>query len=418
MQSTTISHNTALSFSSLPFKISSGLLPKSPDESSPPPSWYQSRKKDTKQNKSTELHILQEIREELANIIDFSHKRSTQYHEQNLLSSISKNDETLIEELKNKIDGSNEKKSLFGTFQPSSERGELDSLTSSSSSSSSSSISSRFCESVTTEDTNSSSDAVSSELSEPQRIIETISSWKPGTVKCVQLSNDVEVEVDGKRQSNCTETRRLLMENEWKREDAMLVNMNMSLPSVAASQKEGSEASEVSTSNREHENDCEGRTEHSQAGAEANNPTAFRQKVRKMHRELARHQVKDAKSYFKIFGLWVRKAWLTDEDEKRVWDEAERKLKIGVSEQGIVVNERKKDTLEELKGELEKAEAEAEAGGGRGEGEGEGEGEGGRGGEKKIGKEEIEELKMKILRKEKKIEKSRQFEGYCFFLAN
>ncbi|KAH7824909.1 uncharacterized protein MONOS_15112 [Monocercomonoides exilis] len=135
----------------------------------------------------------------------------------------------------------------------------------------------------------------------------------------------------------------------------------------------------------------------------------FKLSFKTIQRKCVKQQIAEAKKFLKRFGIWVRKEGIKDEEEAKLWEEAEDKMaRKTVESKG----KGRKATLEELEDKLKQAELqmqtrggwrEGEGGeGGRGEGEGEGER---REGEREGGAEErIEMLKEKIERKRSKME--------------
>eukprot|EP00770_Monocercomonoides_exilis_P001247 MONOS_1239.1-p1 / transcript=MONOS_1239.1 / gene=MONOS_1239 / organism=Monocercomonoides_exilis_PA203 / gene_product=unspecified product / transcript_product=unspecified product / location=Mono_scaffold00021:79315-81328(-) / protein_length=656 / sequence_SO=supercontig / SO=protein_coding / is_pseudo=false len=106
-------------------------------------------------------------------------------------------------------------------------------------------------------------------------------------------------------------------------------------------------------------------------------------KIMKRRRTVVKNQIREAKQHWKLFGEWVRKPWIKDNDERLMWDEAEAKLCS--RDEGEVKEGNEKDaratTLEELKDLLKNEEVLNLTG------------------------EQLEALKMKIQQYEKKREK-------------
>eukprot|EP00770_Monocercomonoides_exilis_P007002 MONOS_6966.1-p1 / transcript=MONOS_6966.1 / gene=MONOS_6966 / organism=Monocercomonoides_exilis_PA203 / gene_product=unspecified product / transcript_product=unspecified product / location=Mono_scaffold00229:33255-34526(-) / protein_length=424 / sequence_SO=supercontig / SO=protein_coding / is_pseudo=false len=85
-------------------------------------------------------------------------------------------------------------------------------------------------------------------------------------------------------------------------------------------------------------------------------------KNRKRKRRI-REELKEAKWHWKVFGEWVRKDWIEDEEEKQMWDEEEKKL--GVKEGNQLIEQEGESglflgTIEELRNEVEEAERRGE----------------------------------------------------------
>ncbi|KAH7817227.1 uncharacterized protein MONOS_13506 [Monocercomonoides exilis] len=70
----------------------------------------------------------------------------------------------------------------------------------------------------------------------------------------------------------------------------------------------------------------------------------------KKRKEAIRSQINEAKKHLKMFGEWVRKSWIVDEEEKSMWDEAESKIneKMQLEIEDL-------ETIEELKNKLKDA---------------------------------------------------------------
>ncbi|KAH7817291.1 uncharacterized protein MONOS_7626 [Monocercomonoides exilis] len=76
---------------------------------------------------------------------------------------------------------------------------------------------------------------------------------------------------------------------------------------------------------------------------------------KKKRRTLTKMQIKAAKDHQRLFGEWVKKSWMIDEEEEKMWEEAEKKIvvkeNVEAQEEGIEIQQ-SNHTIEELKGML------------------------------------------------------------------
>ncbi|KAH7815687.1 uncharacterized protein MONOS_127 [Monocercomonoides exilis] len=125
-------------------------------------------------------------------------------------------------------------------------------------------------------------------------IVDGIIRWKPQPTEKRQQCNDVDVEIDGKMQSIISIVQKEAMISRWTEQDKALLE-HQDLSSASALFKDINEHSATSS------------------------------KMGKLRRETIKQQIKEAKRHEKLFGEWVRKDWIKDNEEAGMWDEAEEK---------------------------------------------------------------------------------------------
>ncbi|KAH7823130.1 uncharacterized protein MONOS_11121 [Monocercomonoides exilis] len=151
--------------------------------------------------------------------------------------------------------------------------------------------------------------------------------WNRAGKKLAGLSSDFDFEIDGVKESNSAVGAQMLMTSQWKMQDEM---------------EKRREKEEADTGEEEVEEDVE----EGRRGAEGDNYIDKRndsniyetedktseKKTRKQRqferrRRMIRHQIKEAKEFHRIFGIWVRKEKMLDKEEEEVWRRTEEKLK-------------------------------------------------------------------------------------------
>ncbi|KAH7829864.1 uncharacterized protein MONOS_1438 [Monocercomonoides exilis] len=124
------------------------------------------------------------------------------------------------------------------------------------------------------------------------------SKWTPFATKEMRFFNDVELVVDGHVESAFAAKEKEKMLRKWEKDDVALLNSN----EVLKEPESGERGCSIDEEKAEE--------------------SAF--KSRRM--AVIARQIKEAKQYQKRYGIWCRKGWISDEEEGKMWDEAERKL--------------------------------------------------------------------------------------------
>ncbi|KAH7820559.1 uncharacterized protein MONOS_13319 [Monocercomonoides exilis] len=81
------------------------------------------------------------------------------------------------------------------------------------------------------------------------------------------------------------------------------------------------------------------------------------EKEKKKRLQVAKREIAAAKEFKQVFGVWVRKGWIVDEDEKALWDRAEQKARAKEEREQNELKRGRSDreTVEELKERLKAA---------------------------------------------------------------
>ncbi|KAH7826076.1 uncharacterized protein MONOS_11099 [Monocercomonoides exilis] len=188
------------------------------------------------------------------------------------------------------------------------------------------------------------------------------------TVKPIQaqLVPGIEVEINGERVSSAAQMSRDECIRKWQAEDEeyALAAPNSAMVRTMKSQK--GELQDSIKKNKMQQNLDNNLTTFSQ-DAETNeqNSSIYDPsskeigKLTKKRRDIVRQQIKEAYAHKKLFGEWIKKDWIVDENETKMWEEAEQKAEqkdwefeeedIYVLKDGKIAS---KLTLEELKSML------------------------------------------------------------------
>ncbi|KAH7817208.1 uncharacterized protein MONOS_3471 [Monocercomonoides exilis] len=194
-----------------------------------------------------------------------------------------------------------------------------------------------FCDSdrysLSTSSLNSFSDA-------DVEIIDNFDHWHPTVTAESQLAHDDDFVWKNTKVSGITEFRRGVLTHRWRTADEMRLS-------------EGDRPSSklVSTSKSAFNEDSCYEEQDLSSQSLLDLEKAKKRRIKEIRRE-----IKQATDHFKVFGEWIRKEWVTDEEEKRMWDEAEAKvMKKAYSFEG---GEKEKGgmTLEEVRNRLNEAE--------------------------------------------------------------
>ncbi|KAH7831716.1 uncharacterized protein MONOS_535 [Monocercomonoides exilis] len=195
----------------------------------------------------------------------------------------------------------------------------------------------------------------SSSVSDKDVLIDSISRWKPRMTNIRAYKKDMEFEVDGWKKSGIVIAAREAMLTDWAQTDRCMA-VEASDGGVAQAMKQASEESRSI---------CRGSKEGVDMPAEVANDNykqtfevaediQLQQKMTEKRKEIVKAQIRDAKHFFKIFGVWVRKEWIVNKEESEMWEEAEKKLMLKEDKFGIdsYDGNHSKETLEELKERL------------------------------------------------------------------
>eukprot|EP00770_Monocercomonoides_exilis_P006320 MONOS_6288.1-p1 / transcript=MONOS_6288.1 / gene=MONOS_6288 / organism=Monocercomonoides_exilis_PA203 / gene_product=unspecified product / transcript_product=unspecified product / location=Mono_scaffold00196:14014-15504(-) / protein_length=497 / sequence_SO=supercontig / SO=protein_coding / is_pseudo=false len=169
------------------------------------------------------------------------------------------------------------------------------------------------------------------------------------------LSSAVDVDFDeGNRKSSMTAyAQRLFMLKRWRKMDMTIQKELMNFGSDRLASQMNQQTSEVEDEelNETCKTDC-----HKNEDFENDYNNAkdiFEKKLNKKQRYVIEFQIHEAKQYYKMFGEWIEKDWITNEIERKMWERAkvecmshsESKDKIDQNEN----SEQLESTLEEMK---------------------------------------------------------------------
>eukprot|EP00770_Monocercomonoides_exilis_P003486 MONOS_3466.1-p1 / transcript=MONOS_3466.1 / gene=MONOS_3466 / organism=Monocercomonoides_exilis_PA203 / gene_product=unspecified product / transcript_product=unspecified product / location=Mono_scaffold00082:35965-40672(-) / protein_length=1395 / sequence_SO=supercontig / SO=protein_coding / is_pseudo=false len=165
---------------------------------------------------------------------------------------------------------------------------------------------------------------------------ENITRWQPQPRHKVALSRDVDFEVEGRHQSAILTSSKKHMIKQWEEQDAEFAQQTQEYSSLA----------EVNRTKQE-------------KGTRSD--FDIKEKIRKKKRSLIKRQIKDARMFMKVYGVWVRKEWISDQEEKEMWNEAEKKIHIKQEaiENEDILHGKEHETLEEMKNKLRDADINA-----------------------------------------------------------
>eukprot|EP00770_Monocercomonoides_exilis_P002813 MONOS_2795.1-p1 / transcript=MONOS_2795.1 / gene=MONOS_2795 / organism=Monocercomonoides_exilis_PA203 / gene_product=unspecified product / transcript_product=unspecified product / location=Mono_scaffold00060:37137-38939(-) / protein_length=601 / sequence_SO=supercontig / SO=protein_coding / is_pseudo=false len=169
-----------------------------------------------------------------------------------------------------------------------------------------------------------------------------------------------EIEANGERQSRLSEVLLQEMLGRWMKRDASLKRGTSTQPQNIT--RKGTSEGECTDSrgeqaNNETSSEChnEQREEFDSCGMEENQQSGRQLDKRRVN--AIRTEIKEAEQYRRIFGRWIRKPWIERDDERKMWDAAERKLGISSKDENDVSAEfEKEETLEELRNKLKEGE--------------------------------------------------------------
>ncbi|KAH7831442.1 uncharacterized protein MONOS_10526 [Monocercomonoides exilis] len=180
-----------------------------------------------------------------------------------------------------------------------------------------------------------------SDFSEAMLIEEIITKWKPFSSHQSEQFSDLDVEVDGKMTSSTAKAQREKMLHRWLISDAKVaVDTN-----CMAEMDEETSSSSVLLPDKHRDSEIV-KPVYEEKGIEKESECIFdcAQKQRKRRLDLIKQQIQEAKRHKKLFGEWVRKPWIIENDEKELWDSAEKK----VSSKECIDNESKAIILKDF----------------------------------------------------------------------
>eukprot|EP00770_Monocercomonoides_exilis_P008202 MONOS_8160.1-p1 / transcript=MONOS_8160.1 / gene=MONOS_8160 / organism=Monocercomonoides_exilis_PA203 / gene_product=unspecified product / transcript_product=unspecified product / location=Mono_scaffold00299:35615-37669(+) / protein_length=685 / sequence_SO=supercontig / SO=protein_coding / is_pseudo=false len=223
--------------------------------------------------------------------------------------------------------------------------------------------------------------------------IQMICDWEPTEKDRAKLAIDVEVERDGRRESDYSMRGQIAMAVKWRREDEEFLTK---LTQMQMMEEEHMNDNEEIDEGCDTINDIDYHAQVTQ-DIQSSDSALLKQRIR-----LTRDQLKEAKKFFRLYGKWVDKFSFFSAEEKMLWEAERRRLveKAEKKEEEWAHRKRKKATLEEMKEILRRLEGEGRREGGEEEEEA----------EDRTG--EIERLQEKIKKKERKLvesEKRKEF---------
>eukprot|EP00770_Monocercomonoides_exilis_P005711 MONOS_5683.1-p1 / transcript=MONOS_5683.1 / gene=MONOS_5683 / organism=Monocercomonoides_exilis_PA203 / gene_product=unspecified product / transcript_product=unspecified product / location=Mono_scaffold00168:70551-71947(-) / protein_length=400 / sequence_SO=supercontig / SO=protein_coding / is_pseudo=false len=228
-----------------------------------------------------------------------------------------------------------------------------------------------------------------SEASLNKKLAADLLGWQPQPTKKRNFCFDLDVEVNGTKQSSISEVKRILLLEKWKREDASYLSGIASTTSSAIVSTDDYQSQIQKEKEDSHINTIDIQNKHQ------NSPSIDpKLKLTKNRRAVVKQQIKEAKMFRKLFGEWVQKDWIVDESERRAWEIAEKANKRDrfqreesqlFSSKGDREEDREEveGTFEELRILLKEAEENKK-------------------------KEEIERLKMEVARKERELKREQE----------
>ncbi|KAH7824837.1 uncharacterized protein MONOS_6734 [Monocercomonoides exilis] len=177
----------------------------------------------------------------------------------------------------------------------------------------------------------------------------SITHWRPPMLVRQCVTFDGKLAVDGDIVTSANEYRKEQMIYHWRERDFELQI------------KKGGKYMQLSCAMEANRGETEKEGENkAPAGAPSGNigmNKEEREREKRKRRNAIKEEIKEAKQHEKVFGEWVRKRWIVDEEEEKMWDEAEAKVrrKREKAEMKDETENRKAHTEEELKNKLQEA---------------------------------------------------------------
>eukprot|EP00770_Monocercomonoides_exilis_P005496 MONOS_5468.1-p1 / transcript=MONOS_5468.1 / gene=MONOS_5468 / organism=Monocercomonoides_exilis_PA203 / gene_product=unspecified product / transcript_product=unspecified product / location=Mono_scaffold00159:48287-52104(-) / protein_length=966 / sequence_SO=supercontig / SO=protein_coding / is_pseudo=false len=155
-------------------------------------------------------------------------------------------------------------------------------------------------------------------------------------------SREMEMDLSGRKEEDMREAGRLEMVKRWERED-----MNLKKREDEVSMEDETDMDEVEKEKRLRNYD----EYKEEACSRKRRMKEIREKERKA---VNRKQIKEAKLFARVFGVWVRKEWM-GEEEAEMWDFAEREMR---EKMGLECEESAEENEESEKTEMDEREME------------------------------------------------------------
>ncbi|KAH7816832.1 uncharacterized protein MONOS_10680 [Monocercomonoides exilis] len=162
---------------------------------------------------------------------------------------------------------------------------------------------------------------------EPQ-LEDNITRWQPDPAKKTNRSFDVEVELEDASVSWAWSVDEDGLFRKWRAEDMAHAAQKMKVSLLA---EESTAKADSATNSKE--------------------PKGSDKAIGEKRRAVIKRQIKEALEHWRVFGRWLKKSWVTDEEEQRLWEAAEAKAQSKLIEAQREVEEGKvgKQTLEETR---------------------------------------------------------------------
>ncbi|KAH7817290.1 uncharacterized protein MONOS_7625 [Monocercomonoides exilis] len=168
--------------------------------------------------------------------------------------------------------------------------------------------------------------------------------WNPISLKSQKISFDIDFEEDGRLTSRIRDVTKEGLLIKWKEQDMADMHRNM----IRKTNKSEAIAKTITEKEAEVEG-SESTCEHNDRSKDSTSKKA----IDSYRKEVVRHQIKEAKQFWKVFREWVSKDWIIDDEEERMWKEAEKRVTIKnentEENEDIMKNNQSSQTIEELK---------------------------------------------------------------------
>eukprot|EP00770_Monocercomonoides_exilis_P003368 MONOS_3348.1-p1 / transcript=MONOS_3348.1 / gene=MONOS_3348 / organism=Monocercomonoides_exilis_PA203 / gene_product=unspecified product / transcript_product=unspecified product / location=Mono_scaffold00078:54520-56445(+) / protein_length=642 / sequence_SO=supercontig / SO=protein_coding / is_pseudo=false len=221
------------------------------------------------------------------------------------------------------------------------------------------------------------SESISSLSSLEEHLEEGLIRWKPMSRKPENICPDVDAYIGGEKVSRMSEWKRKELMSIWKEEDrelaasdavnSALLSQNIQSMRIdddkakeersnnskdvkgEGKKDESKEVEDIQRSGEKEPKGCEGKL--LQTARICSDAT-----IEEKRRKVVKKQIKEAKMFWKVFGVWLNKSWTVREWEREMWAAAEARTKGKHLEGGKAGDEEsaKRRTLEEMKEELKK----------------------------------------------------------------
>ncbi|KAH7826570.1 uncharacterized protein MONOS_2489 [Monocercomonoides exilis] len=194
-----------------------------------------------------------------------------------------------------------------------------------------------------------------------QLLFENFSKWRPPLNRIREFVPDVDFRMEGEKRSMLMRVTLTEMLKRWTNMDLKAQSHTTQLPSLLYKEnvKNNSGEGEEMEDNVEEEEE-----EAKELSREKTNSEMKKMvKERSDKRKIIKEEIREATEFWSIFGIWVRKPWISSASERRIWEEAEKKLetKEKAIESRNISQLTENETIEEMKILLkEKEEAGAE----------------------------------------------------------